>query len=372
MSPAIPRSWSVCALIFVACGASPSHHVTTKAPDALDHAIDRLVAAARHGDAAAIAGMLAPSVGYGGLWFDDATCRQQLATGGTIARAGFDVLARCLATLPLERSTRRSATPNAGVMTYAPGIEIEVAFDGRTDDAKVRWIGYAGRRGAEDALPTITPEALEGLRTGHRRTVAKDPASVTWLEICLDATGAVQSVRPRAATSWEALPTAVATAKQWRFRPFTLGGKPAPVCSMVALADPAGDDVEPATLPIAVPDRYSDSIEVRAAAMEKKRIAGSKILVPDDEDKDAILRSRKTRLESVFELCVERTGDVGWILMLQSSGFPRYDARIATGLAGWRFSPFTVDGSPVPVCTWITLIYVQKVPSRIGPHVGSP
>lgn len=40
-------------------------------------------------------------------------------------------------------------------------------------------------------------------------------------------------------------------------------------------------------------------------------------------------------------------------------GVAAYDAKIAAELAKWRYSPYEVDGKPVPVCTAVTFSYRQ-------------
>ena len=349
------KRWWVCTLIASACGGSQKAAAPPLAPKEreIDAAVDTLIAAANRGDGVAIVKMLAPSVMYGGLWFSDRRCNASLSATGTVMPKAFDEFARCLATLRLARSTRTGAMRGVAVLTYEPGIEIEVAFDGVGANAKLRWIGYAGRRGVADNLPTVTPAALEARRTGGTSTAPAD-GGTTWLKICIDENGKVASVHPRAAPSIDAHTAAVEMVKTWTFRPFTLDGQPRSVCSLIALGS------EDKSLPVGVPDAYGDAIILAPSMMERNRTAGDKNIVPGDDDKGAIRLAGSPRIVGSFVFCVDPTGQVGGITMIRSSGIPRYDMRIARALAAWRYSPFMAGGRAFPVCSVVTFIYTQR------------
>lgn len=348
-----------CAVILAGCGGGlpRSTSVLTRPLDpAIDGAIDRMIDAARSGDAVAIRGLLGTAVSSGGIWFDDPRCREQFSAARAIGQEEVDRFAGCLATLALARSARTSETPGVAVLEYEPGIELEAAFQVASGDVTLRWIGYSGRRGATDVLPTITRDALEGLREGGPRRVAQASSmSTSWLKVCLDTGGAVRVVHPRSTPSPELLEVAVPIAKGWRFRPFTVGGQPVAVCAMVAVSHPDGDDVKPAALPLSLPDAFSDAI-----IMPSKRIAGHAVVAPDDEDRAAIRRTPDRRAASTWQLCLDRDGAVAGLTMMESSGFPRYDERVAAALATFRYTPVEVGGRRVAVCTVLTMIYQLK------------
>jgi hypothetical protein len=340
------------------CASRASTRLDRPIDPAIDRAIDRLVEAARNGDVVAIRGLLDGGLSYGGLWFGDAACRDRLPAPRAIPSEELDAVAGCLATLPLARSGRTSGSPGVAVLAYAPGIELEAAFAVAAGAVTMTWIGYAGRRGANDLLPTITGDALEALREDGRRPVAtaKD-APMTWLKVCLDAAGDVEAVHPRWTTSSEALAAAVPIARQWRFRPFTLGGQPAAVCAMAALAHPGGDDVDGAVLPLSVPDGFSHAVMMSAEGVSRHRIEGETLIVPSDRDRDAVLRTPGRRVASSFQLCIDERGEVAAVTMMQSTGLPSYDAHIAASLASWRYAPIDLAGSPVAVCTVVGVVY---------------
>jgi protein TonB len=95
-------------------------------------------------------------------------------------------------------------------------------------------------------------------------------------------------------------------------------------------------------------------------AVEANRISGEKMIVPDDVTKTEISRSGKNKLVGAFKLCLTAAGSVQRVDMSKSTGFPAYDNRILAQMRVWKYRPFTVNGTPTPVCTSVTFIYNQK------------
>jgi hypothetical protein len=104
--------------------------------------------------------------------------------------------------------------------------------------------------------------------------------------------------------------------------------------------------------------------------LEGHRIAGTRAIAPDDRTKIAIARSGKDRLIGSLKLCVNALGEITVVSLLKSTGFPDYDAKLERGMREWRYSPYEVNGKPVPVCTAITFIYKQDLPPP--PSRGAP
>jgi protein TonB len=95
--------------------------------------------------------------------------------------------------------------------------------------------------------------------------------------------------------------------------------------------------------------------------LEGSRIAGEKMIVPDDTTKTEIGRSGKDRLVGSFKLCLTPTGAISNVTQLKSTGFPAYDNKILNKMRSeWRYKPYMVNGKAVPVCTAVTFIYTQK------------
>lgn len=57
---------------------------------------------------------------------------------------------------------------------------------------------------------------------------------------------------------------------------------------------------------------------------------------------------------------MNESGGVKSVNILKASGFDAYDKKIKSEMKSWKYKPFMVNGKAAPVCTAITLIYVQK------------
>jgi outer membrane biosynthesis protein TonB len=107
-------------------------------------------------------------------------------------------------------------------------------------------------------------------------------------------------------------------------------------------------------------------------ALEANRIAGVKMIVPDDVTKTEISRSGKNKLIGSFKVCITAEGNIASVSQLKSTGFPAYDSRITSTIRGdWRYRPFTMNGKPAPVCTAVTFIFSlpPPAPPRNAPPV---
>jgi hypothetical protein len=96
---------------------------------------------------------------------------------------------------------------------------------------------------------------------------------------------------------------------------------------------------------------------VAPQVLEALRIAGTKLIEPDDATKKQIAASGKTRVVASFKLCVTSAGEIAAVSLLKSSGFPSYDQTLGAGMRDWQYKPYFVNGRAVPVCTAVTFIY---------------
>jgi protein TonB len=94
--------------------------------------------------------------------------------------------------------------------------------------------------------------------------------------------------------------------------------------------------------------------------LEGSRIAGEKMIRPDEVTATEIGRSGKDRVVGSFKLCLTVGGEISSVTMVKSTGFPAYDSKISNTIHGeWRYRPYNVNGKAVPVCTAVTFIYSQ-------------
>ena len=332
-------------------------------------------------DPAAMRALLRDSVTNGGLRFEDPSCAAKFGVGEVRADQ-LDAFARCLSGLGLRASTRMDALGDVAVMTYGPGYEVEARVVEARDGKRLTWIGFASRPDTNDDRPTLTTEAFDRLRVSGERTAVLGPdvvdaiakesggaaldVEITWLRVCLDETGAVSEVDGLETTSFVAQEAFTSLAKTWTFKPFVVEGQGVPVCSLVRMAHPAErvDAVE--TLPLPPPpwrDRRKLvmlSQHAFSKRLESNRLAGSKLIVPDDRTKMRIHQSGAEVLRSRFQVCVDERGAIESVLPLMSTGFPAYDETLIRSIGQWRFAPYTRGDTPVAVCTQLMFIYSQR------------
>jgi len=102
-------------------------------------------------------------------------------------------------------------------------------------------------------------------------------------------------------------------------------------------------------------------VNVAPTMLEGQRIAGEKLIVPDDVTKTDIQRSGKDKIITSYKLCIDTGGNVTSVSTLKTSGYPPYDQKIHRTIKNeWRYRPYAVNGKVVPVCTAVTFIYSQK------------
>jgi len=327
--------------------------------------------------AARMRALLGTSVAYGGLWFRGPDCQREFIAPRTIGPDQLDAFARCLVTLHLRPSARKDALPDVVVYTDGEGFEIEAEFVIR-DRPQIAWIGFSGRHGLRDALPTITPGALARLRIGGGLDPALSPDaeaqlarargqtgldySAAWVKLCIDGQGAVTGAHVRAVTSPVAARAFADAARAWKLRPFVLDGRALPVCALLRLYDPDVDapDGEPEELPWPMP---ADLHGVYISAKVLHRQSGNVFIGPPDRDKVGIATSHyheTTALMAMFAFCIDDQGKVMVVRNLRPSGSRGWDEKILSAIRSWRYRPLMMDGVPHPACTTIKFIYTQR------------
>lgn len=382
-------------------------------PPAVDMGAE-LGAAIRSRSAARVARLLGETVHNYGIWFADAACAKQFGQPGVVTGADLQPFARCLLQLRLQATTRQPSAKDGAILTYDPGIELELAHTG----GRLRWIGFLGQTEADHGRPTLTVQAFEALRKAGKTNLdaalnlklepvlerAKLGSVSAWVKLCLDEQGALDEVDIRQADAPADQVQKVSTAfevalRGWRFRPFQARGQAMAVCTMTLLTYPVsraplvetlppaseprfllegegedGDDARP-TKELAeevVVEEEEDEDEAVAAGprpqtvpptlLEANRISGNKNIVPDAVTQTAIAQSGKSKLVASYKLCLDARGAIAAVSVLKSSGFQAYDAKIVREMRLWTYKPYVVNGKPVPVCTAVTFIYSSPQP----------
>ena len=360
----------------------------------------KLAAAIRTRNVAGINAVLGTKFTNNGMWFPDAACTKRFESGGEIKGAELGVFARCLAGLKLQMTTRKSALRDGGVLTVDPGIEIELAFQGES----LRWIGFPSQSGGDRAIPMLTAQSLEALRTAGATVVdlkvsraldlelAQQRALVatSWIKVCLDPKGEVTKLTAIQSTSSAASAAFLAAVADWKFKPFTIRGTAIAACSASLLAYPGSRaplvEAYPSSLapsaPITrtfefedddfeimggliggqVPPPPAPSVTVPPSLLENLRVSGTRMIAPDAPTKATMLQARKGKVVASMKLCLDDTGTVASVSQLKSSGYPAYDRKIIGEMRQWIYKPYKQNGRAVAVCTAVTFIYDASRP----------
>lgn len=353
--------------VLAACGGASTTGQRGR-DDSQALAEDSLIQAVGNKDAAAVQQLLRAPLDYRGLWFADAECAAQFPAAAQLGADRLPAFAKCLTDVPLFRSNRKHVLYGVSMFQYDPGVEVEVQFHLTGPRATVQRIGYTGQRGSA----TVTQATLEQHRSGGDPTATLAPEiakaveadikaegaefGYAWLELCVDETGAVRAVHPREASTPRIHDAFSAVVRTWKFTPFTLGEQATPVCAQVRLVHPADATVTAEVVPVPYP---LDSI-VRVPNAVLKRIAGTDLVPPDDDDKLELQNAGGGTVVGAFTFCVDPAGKVTKVKLLEGTGFTNYDRKLEAALSGWAYRPFVRDGTPIEVCSSVVFVYQQS------------
>ena len=373
-------------------------------PESPSVTLTRMETAITAHDVKGLAKLLHKNVLVHGLWFPDAACTKRFGKQRTIKKAEHAALAQCLSKLEIMSSTRKSSS--AQLVTYKPGVELEVAFE----EGELYYAGYVHPN--PSATPSITVQTFEALRKTGTTNVDKlvaaklDPEVArrggsqlaAWLDICLDAQG-VPKITVAGATTREIGAIFLAATADWTFDPQILGGKSTTlVCSQSLLTYPAamapkieqlprtnipyieevdglgevggveggvagewipgvGYSNQPPPPP---PPPPAPTQNVPPTLLEANRLTGNKLITPDPKTVEEIKKSGKDKIIGSYKLCLDTQGAVTVVKQLKSTGFAAYDTKIQAEMQTWTYKPYAINGKPAPVCTAVTFIYSQK------------
>ena len=95
---------------------------------------------------------------------------------------------------------------------------------------------------------------------------------------------------------------------------------------------------------------------VAPSRLEPLRVAGTINITPSDEVKAAAQQTGHT-LRGTFKYCVDETGQVTNVTVLQTTQVEAYDAKIVREMQKWAYRPVVVDGHATAVCSAATFIF---------------
>lgn len=96
---------------------------------------------------------------------------------------------------------------------------------------------------------------------------------------------------------------------------------------------------------------------VSPRSIERLRIAGDAQVAAPEDVRMRMTRRGVERVVGRVEMCLDSGGGVSSLRLLQSTGYTAYDQILLERMTGWRYRPYSVAGSPVPVCAAMTFVY---------------
>jgi hypothetical protein len=287
---------------------------------------------------------------------------------------------------------------DGGVFVTEPGFEIGVLLDGAKLTGFTSSDQVSAARAAKRLAATANIAPDEMSLAGVSKTA---PFLAVDIALCVGVDGSVESASVERYNIVDAGVWAdqiLATTKTIVYKPFTLAGTPIRACTHQLHVYPAAKRkagiAELERLRKAAEDeRFPDGVEggvaggvlccdhdgvdgvliapppppppappqnVPPTVLESNRIAGSKLIVPDDKTKAAITKSGRDKVIGSFKLCIDLNGAVQSVTTLKATGFPDYDNKLTREMRVWKYTPYLVNGKATPVCTAVTFIYAQK------------
>ena len=90
------------------------------------------------------------------------------------------------------------------------------------------------------------------------------------------------------------------------------------------------------------------------------RISGQTQVHAPDTVKTTMLRDGKERTAGTLKLCIATDGRISSVSVAVSTKYDAYDAKLVGAAREWRYKPYTVNGTPVPVCGMVTFVYTIR------------
>jgi TonB family protein len=347
---------------------------------------EEISAALANKDGKAILPLLAESVTIGPILFADAECTKHFAKPVTVTPADRKMLTRCFEPLTLFPVPSQPLA-----WTAMPG---RAMFVTKIEHHRIVAIGPFDPQAADSALPTIDSARITPLlRTSEATRAAIDGAKkqpiYALVKSCVRGKAKVVS-RLSVTSGVPAFDKEVAGYLRKTTVPATdiaYEGQPITDACIVWSMGPAKrvkDIVQPVKIekqgPRGDDNGVEDGVEggdtdeygpppppppppptppqnIAPSVLEANRIAGNKLITPDDATKKQIIADGKSRVIGSFKLCIALDGSVTVVTLLKSSGYAAYDEKLQQQMRTWKYKPYLVNGRATPVCTAVTFIF---------------
>lgn len=143
----------------------------------------------------------------------------------------------------------------------------------------------------------------------------------------------------------------------------TSGGNADPVCGNGAKE--AGETCDDGNIAAGDGCSAACKVEIKTlfippTVLQGLRISGETQVHAPDTTKTMMLRDGKERTSGTLKLCIQTDGLISSVSVAVSTKYDAYDAKLLAAARSWRYKPYTVNGTPMPVCGMVTFIYTIR------------
>ncbi len=102
------------------------------------------------------------------------------------------------------------------------------------------------------------------------------------------------------------------------------------------------------------------TINVPPMVLQGMRISGETQIQAPDTVKTMMMRDGRDRTVGALKLCIATDGGIKSVSVASSTKYEAYDAKLVATARSWRYKPYTVNGTPMPVCGVVTFVYTIR------------
>lgn len=99
---------------------------------------------------------------------------------------------------------------------------------------------------------------------------------------------------------------------------------------------------------------------VAPTVLQGLRLSGETQVHAPDTVKTTMLRDGREKAVGVLKLCIAGDGGISSVSIVASTKYEAYDAKLVAAARAWRYEPYTVNGTPMPVCGMVTFVYTIR------------
>jgi len=96
---------------------------------------------------------------------------------------------------------------------------------------------------------------------------------------------------------------------------------------------------------------------VAPSVLQGLRIAGDTAVHPSTSTQTLMMHDGADKVIGTIKVCIATDGSVASTSLQRSTKYPDYDDKLVSAARDWRYRPYTLNGTPVPVCSMVTFVY---------------